>query len=116
MRSLFLKRRYPEEIIDKEISKVKFHFSRKIKPKCKGEKGVPLIVTYHPSLNCLSKNIKKKLYLLYMNNQVQRVFSPKPMIPFKITRKLSNYLVKAKIYPIEKSIGSFECGKKRCEA
>ena len=33
MRSRFLKRRYPEEIIDKEMSKVKFDFFRKIKQK-----------------------------------------------------------------------------------
>ena len=45
MRLRFLKKRYPKEIIDKEMPKVKFNFPRKIKPKDKEEKGVPLIVT-----------------------------------------------------------------------
>ena len=33
MRSWFFKKRYPEQIIDKEMSKVQFDFSRKMKPK-----------------------------------------------------------------------------------
>ena len=48
-------RSYPEEIFDQEMSKLKFIFSRKIRPKEKKEKSVPLIVTHHLSLNCLSK-------------------------------------------------------------
>ena len=43
MRSWFLKRRYPGEIVGKEMSIVKFNFSRKIKPKDKKKN------TYHPS-------------------------------------------------------------------
>ena len=53
VRSWFLKRRYPEEIVDEPMSSVEFNFSRKIKPKGKGEKDVLVIVTYNPSLNCL---------------------------------------------------------------
>ena len=94
------------------MSKVKFNFSRKIKPKDKAEKGVPLIVTYHPSLNCLSTIIRENLHILYMNDEFKKVFSPKLIISFRIARKLSNYLVKTKIYHIERSIGSFKCGKK----
>ena len=55
MRSWFIKRRYPKEFVDKEMSKIKFNFSKKIKLKEKNKKGVPLIVTYHLSRNCLSK-------------------------------------------------------------
>ena len=55
MRSWFIKRRYPKEIVDKEMSKIKFNFSKKVKLKEKNKKGVPLIVTYHLSRNCLSK-------------------------------------------------------------
>ena len=40
MRLWFLQRRYPEEIVDQEMSKGKFNFSRKIKPKDKEETGV----------------------------------------------------------------------------
>ena len=47
LRSWLVKRRYLEEIIDKEMSKVKFNFFKKINLKEKEEKGVPLVVTYH---------------------------------------------------------------------
>ena len=97
------------------MSKVKFNFSKKINPKEKKEKGVPLVVTYHPSLNCLSKIIRDNLHLLYMNDEVKSVFSSKPVISFRSARKLSSYLVKTKLYPIERTVGSFKCTKKRCE-
>ena len=47
-----------------------------------------------------------------MNEEVKRVFALKPMISFRSSRKLSNYLVRAKIHPIGRSTGSFKCGKK----
>ena len=67
MRSWFFKRKYPEEIIDKEMSKVKFNFPRKMKPKVKEKKGVALIVKNHRNLNCLSKIIRENI--LYMNDK-----------------------------------------------
>ena len=115
LRSWFVKRRYPEEIIDKEMSKVKFNFSNKINPKENEEKGVRLVVTFHPSLNYLSKIIRGNLHLLHMNDEVKKVFSPKTLISFRSARKLSSYIVRAKLYPIERTVGSFKCTKKRCE-
>ena len=35
------------------------------------------------------------------------------MMSFRSARKLSNYLVRAKIYPNERSIGTFKYDKKR---
>ena len=37
------------------------------------------------------------------------------MISFHSARKLSSYLVKDKLYPAEKTVGSYMCGGKRCE-
>ena len=50
-----------------------------------------------------------------MDNEVKKVFTPKPMISFRSARKLSNYLVRAKMYPVERIVGSKNCGSKRCE-
>ena len=50
-----------------------------------------------------------------MDNEVKRVFTPKPMISFRSARKRSSYLVRAKLYPTERTIGSYKCGGKRCE-
>ena len=37
------------------------------------------------------------------------------MISFRSVRKMSSYLVRAKLYPRERTKGSFKCGSKRCE-
>ena len=67
------------------------------KPREKTEKskskGVPFVVTYHPSLNCLHKIIRGNTYLLYMNEEVKNLFLPGPMASFRGVRKLSSYLV-----------------------
>ena len=43
------------------------------------------------------------------------MFTPKSMISFRSARKLSSYLVRAKLYPTERTVGSYKCGGKRCE-
>ena len=50
-----------------------------------------------------------------MNNQVKKVLSPKPMISFRSARKMSSYLVRTKLYPEERTKGSFKCSSKRYE-
>ena len=37
------------------------------------------------------------------------------MIFFRSSRKLSSYLVRAKLYPTERTVGSYNCGGARCE-
>ena len=36
-------------------------------------------------------------------------------ISFRSARKLRSYLVWAKLYPTEKTVGCYKCGGKRCE-
>ena len=49
-----------------------------------------------------------------MDQEVKIVFTPKPMVSFCIARKFSSYLVRAKLYPLKRKVGSFECKGKRC--
>ena len=37
------------------------------------------------------------------------------MVSFWGAQKLSSYLVRAKLYPLERSVGSFKCNGKRCQ-
>ena len=37
------------------------------------------------------------------------------MVSYRSSRKLSRYIVRAKLYPIDKIVGSKGCGKERCE-
>ena len=50
-----------------------------------------------------------------MDNEVKRVFTPKPMISFHGARKMRSYLVSTKLYPEERTKGSFKCSSKHCE-
>ena len=69
MKEWFIKRGYPECVIDKEMKKVRF--SEKDQKSKKVEKGVPFVVTYHPLINKLSSIMHRNLYLLYMNQEVK---------------------------------------------
>ena len=44
--------------------------------KAKGVKGMPFVVTYHPQLKNLGKIINQNIYLLNMNEETKKVFSP----------------------------------------
>ena len=112
MKEWFIKRGYPESVIDKEIKKVRYSEQGQ-KPK-KVEKEVPFVVTYHPLLSKLSSIIHRNLYLLHMNQEVKNVFTPGPTVSYRKARKIS-YLVRAKLYPLERKFGSEKCGKSRCE-
>ena len=43
-------------------------------------KVIPFVVTYNPILKSMDKVILKNLNLLYMDKEVNRVFTPKPII------------------------------------
>ena len=38
------------------------------------------------------------------------------MLSFRSARKLSSYLVRAKLYPLKRKVGSFKCTSKKCQA
>ena len=97
------------------MEKVKLASKNRNTKRGKSFKAVPFVMTYHPQLKSMKKVILKYLDLLYMDNKVKRVFTPKPMISFRSARKLSSYLVRAKLYPTERTVGSYKCGGKRCE-
>ena len=115
MKSWFEVRGYPNKLIEQEIEKVKFFRNGNVLRQGDPRKSVPFVLTYHPLFKSMGKIINKNLYLLYMNNEVKKVFTPKPMISFRSARKMSSYLVRAKLYPEERTKGSFKCGSKRCE-
>ena len=79
------------------------------------KKGAPFVRTYHPSLNNRGRTINQKLYILYMNEEVKSVFTPAAVISFQSARKLSIYLVRAKLYLLERTVSSARCKGKRCQ-
>ena len=63
----------------------------------------------------MGKIISKNLNLLYVDNEVKNAFTPKPMISFHSARKMSSYLVRAKLYAEERTKSSIKCSSKNCE-
>ena len=50
-----------------------------------------------------------------MNQEVENVFTPAPIVSNRSARNISSYLVRAKLYPLGRKVGSEKCGKSRCE-
>ena len=48
-----------------------------------------------------------------MNEELKHLFTLGPMVSFRSSRKISSYLVRAKLYPVERSVGSFNCKRPR---
>ena len=93
MKSWFQRRGYPEDVINTEMKKVIFNGnSGKSSNK---SKGVPFVLTYHPLLKKVNYIIRKHSHLLYMNDEVKKVFQSGPMVSFRSPRNLSSYLVRA---------------------
>ena len=49
-----------------------------------------------------------------MDKEIKRVFTPGSMVLFRSSRKLSSYLVRVKLYPIDRMVGFFKYNKPRC--
>ena len=65
----------------------KVKFCREGIKKAKGIEGIPFVVTYHPQLKSLGRIINQNFCLLNMNGETKKVFSSRPMVPFKSPRK-----------------------------
>ena len=59
--------------------------------------------------------IRKHIYIIYLDKEVKEIFTPGPVVSFRGARKLGSYLVRAKLHPLERSVGSFKCNDKRCQ-
>ena len=75
-------------------------------------KGITLVITYHPLHKDFACVIRNHLYILNLSKEVKEIFTPGPMVSFRGGRKLGSYLVTAKLYPIERSVGLFKCNGK----
>ena len=79
----------------------------------KSVKGAPIVLTYHPKkIHWIRFTLKLCTFYIWTK---KNVFSPKPMISFRSARKLSNYLLRPKMYPIDRNVRPKNCNSKRCE-
>ena len=71
--------------------------------------GVPFLATYHPIFQELNSIIKRNLNCLYAGVEVKKLVSPGPMVSLRSARKLSSYLVRAKLCPLQRTVGPCRC-------
>ena len=65
------------------------------KSNSKTQKGIPLVVAHHALLKSLSSIFNNNLYLLHIDQEINRTFTPQPLVSYRIARKLNSYLVTA---------------------
>ena len=95
----FLKRGYPNNVIEKEMKKVKLSKTSSTRQ----NKTIPLDTI-------IGSNISS--YLKKYEPNYQQKFTPSlygSRNQESSARKLSSYLVRAKLYPLERKVGSFKC-------
>ena len=108
MNSWFLVRRYPDDLNGSEMKKFKLTSKNRNAKRYKSLKAVASVMTSYPKLTSMNKVILRFLGLLYMAKEIQ-------ISSFQTTRKHSSYLLRAKIYPIERTVGAYKYGGKGCE-
>ena len=50
-----------------------------------------------------------------MSEEPKHLFTPGPIVSFRSSRKIKSYLVRAKLYPVERSVGSFNCKRQHSQ-
>ena len=103
-----------EKVVSEQIDKVAF--GKQLTHKDSSEQSVAFVATCHPKLKDLGKMIKNLQFFLYSDNEVWRVFSPAPIASSQSARKIKDYIVRSKLYPIERKVGSYRCSNPRCQA
>ena len=78
-------------------------------------KGMSLVTTYHSLLKIVRIFLQKHLYPLRMDKEVKQVFLVAPIVSFKSAQKPSSYFVRAKLYPLQRTVAPFRCNKHQCE-
>ena len=114
MKEWFLARGYPEIVASNQINEVVFGRDQFVKKKI-GEIGIPFVTTFRPKFKGLGKLIRDLLPFLYSNGEVQKVFSPSPIAFYRSAKKIKYYIVRSKLYTVERKVGCRGCGSSRCQ-
>ena len=77
------------------------------------ENGIPLVITYNSTFRNLSTTLRKNFNILYSDAEVRTVFTPSPFVASRSARNLKSFLVRSKVYLLERTVGSSKCGSKR---
>ena len=116
MEKWFENRGYPRCMIKEGTNKVRLRGRQSSTETVTGPKknGVALVLTFHPALENFNKVIRKHMTILHRDGTVKALFTPSPFVTYRTGYSLKNHLVRAKVYPLERTVGSQRCNKPRC--
>ena len=114
-----MKRGYPEQTLDAEIDRA-INVSRDHSLSRGDRRGtdqrIPLVVTYHPSMNFLSRTTRRHQITLRSSERLNAIFNSPPMIAFRRPKNLKDLLVHASLTSYaNETPGNFLCGTIRCK-
>ena len=70
---------------------------------------ITFIITYHPHLKHLGKLIQNNMQHLYADVKVRTAFTPATFASFRTACNLKSYLLRSKLYPLERKTGLWKC-------
>ena len=104
---------YPEIVVNNQIDKAAFGSDQFVQKNW--ESGIAFVTTYHPKVKELGKLIRDLLPFLYSDGEFQKVFSPPPIVSYRSGKKIKGYIVRSKLYPVERKVVCRRCGSSRCQ-
>ena len=119
LKQYLVKRGYSEQLLDTEIQRaingpredclLRGNRGRK-------EQRIPLVVTYHPSMNFLARTTRRHQITLRSSERLNAIFNSPPLIAFRRPKNLKDLLVRASLTSrVHETSGNFRCGASRCK-
>ena len=111
MKEWIFARGYPQKMVKEQMKGEVFGKTDKTR-----EDYVSFLLLYSIlNLRFLAKKIKELSKYLHRDLEAKAVFTPAPMVSFRSVRKIKDYLVRAKLHPLERNVDSRKCSQSRCE-
>ena len=98
-RTRLTSRGYPNNLVDKILSEVKFAERKNaLSQKKKAHKKIlPFVTQFHPSLPCLKNILTEKCHLIQNQPLLRGIYKEPPLISYRKGKSLKDMLVKAKL-------------------
>ena len=98
-RTRLTSRGYPNNLVDKILSEVKFAERKNTLTQTQKahKKILPFVTQFHPSLPCLKKILMEKWHLIQNQPLLREIYNELPLISYKKGKSLKDMLVKAKL-------------------
>ena len=94
-------------VVNNQRDKVVFGRDQSVKKTL--ESGIPIVTTFPPKVKESGILISDLRPFLYSDGEVQKVFSPLPIVSYRSARKIKDYIVRSK-YLVERKVGCRGCG------